>query len=495
PPAAGTQTPEQAVAAERARVAAIESRAGGLAAVNPAIATLASEAKSNGWSPQQFSDAAVLAMAPAPTSGTPANPSATGLGPSLSLVADERDKRVGAMTMASVAQYMPDAVAALTSEDPRDNPGRGERVAEALGFASVAEARAAIRSAQASPFGRRRLWDVATSCAMRAHGCSSIDALHAKFSAYGPQGIFAAAMHTTSDFPQLLSNLANKRLASAYVEAPTVWQQFCARGTASDYKDQTVINLSEGQNLELIAEGQTPSEFTLNEKASTIAVKPYGRRGSFTFQMLRNDDLGGFLRLGQVVGQAARRLPDSLFFGLLNLNSGAGPTMPDGNALFSSAHNNTLTAAAISDVSLDLAYQKMANQKGIGKDKDLADELRPIIEAIPDRLLVHTSRFTTARAWFVNQFKVGGNNNEANMVASMFRPVASARVGGVARWYAFADPASLPVFQINFLDGQEGVTSTPIHDGDPLAFRVQYTAFGVGAAAVDWYGAAFNSGL
>ena len=54
-----------------------------------------------------------------------------------------------------------------------------------------------------------------------------------------------------------------------------------------------------------------------------------------------------------------------MVYGLITANG----NMSDGNALFSSAHNNTLTAAALSADALGTARAKMRRQTGMNGEK------------------------------------------------------------------------------------------------------------------------------
>ncbi len=81
-------------------------------------------------------------------------------------------------------------------------------------------------------------------------------------------------------------------------------------------------------------------------EAASIAATTKGNIASISRQAIVNDDLGAFTSLATKLGRAARRSIEADVYALLALNSGAGPTMGDGNALFHSSHGNVAGTAA-----------------------------------------------------------------------------------------------------------------------------------------------------
>jgi CheY-like chemotaxis protein len=88
-----------------------------------------------------------------------------------------------------------------------------------------------------------------------------------------------------------------------------------------------------------------------------------------------NDDLGAFVGLAAMLGRAARRTIEADVYAALASNSGAGPTLLDGNPLFHSSRNNITTAAALSVEAIELDRVAMASQRDVGGNDFL--DLRP----------------------------------------------------------------------------------------------------------------------
>jgi signal peptide peptidase SppA len=484
------RTRMEAIAAENKRVNAIRSLAARHAG-NAEIQKLADEAiKDPNRTVEAFGLAAAEKLAPPPTGHVAGGGSANAAGVGVEVGQEEQDKLRGALELMLLEKTAPEVNAALSA-----GGDRGSRMAEVLGFATAPDAIRAMQQMRASGLKTMRLLDVAEEFVMRRHGLSHRRQLATRFPGVE---FFGAAFNSSSDFPLLLSNYAQKRLMAAYQEVATHWQEFCTVGQASDFKDQRVLGISEAPNFELVITGMTPAEATFNERQNTLAVDIYAKRGSFDFKALRNDDLSAFTRMGQMFGQAAKRVPEDLFFTLLQQNSGLGPTLGAvtgaqaadtiaAATMIHATHNNVGTSGALSDTTIDDAWQKAKQQRGFGKDK-------AYMEVMLDRVLVPTNLEMTASRWYKNDVKPGGTNNEANMVQGRLRPVSSPRLTSTTRWWAFANPAIMPCFQMNFLDGVQTPQFTQINDGDPLNWRFQYTLMGVGVAGIDWFGVVGNAG-
>ncbi len=172
--------------------------------------------------------------------------------------------------------------------------------------------------------------------------------------------VIQAAM-STSDFPVLLSNTANKAMATGYENAPNGHALFTAERDVPDFKQNTLVNLSEAPSLLEVPELQEYKAGAMSDSASVFQLATFGRVMHLSRQALVNDDLQAFTQLPASFGAAARRLEADKVFGVLTDN----PTMGDGTALFHANHGNLGTAAALSLASLGAARAAMRKQKGL----------------------------------------------------------------------------------------------------------------------------------
>lgn len=169
--------------------------------------------------------------------------------------------------------------------------------------------------------------------------------------------------HSTSDFSLLLGNTAGKALRMAYEEEPATFTGWTGETEVPDFKQKSLIQLSEAPDLELVTEGGEYTHGSFSDAAEVFQIAKYGKLFSITYEALVNDDLDGFTRLPQAFGKSARRKEADLVYGVLTSN----PTLNDGVALFHADHANLGTVAS---TSVDLAALQagrllMRKQKGL----------------------------------------------------------------------------------------------------------------------------------
>lgn len=297
------------------------------------------------------------------------------------------------------------------------------------------------------------------------------------------------ASQTSSDFPILLENVLHKVLIGGYNASPFTWTRFCATGTLMDYRPHGRYHLSSFSDLlETNERGEYENGVLGDGVKETIQGKRKGRILEITPEVLINDDLGALVRVAGALGQAAGRTIEKDVYALFALNSGNGPTMSDGKPLFDATHGNiAATAAAPGVASFDAARVAMANQKDpAGND---------FLDIMPALWLGPLAIGGAARVTNRSEYDPDASNKlqRPNIVRDVFKDVIDTpRLRGSA-WYALADPATEPVFEVAFLDGVQ----TPTLEQE-LNFRTDGIAWKAahryGAAAVGWRGIHKNAG-
>ncbi len=166
--------------------------------------------------------------------------------------------------------------------------------------------------------------------------------------------------HTTSDFPALLENVANKSMMMGWTETQESWRQWCQVGSVQDFKEFSRINTSLFPDLEEVPEGAEFPYKTMSDLKEKGQLVTYGALFSLTRQSIINDDLRGMTDTPANMGRSAARKVGDIAYLQLTSN----PTMnQDGVALFDAAHNNLGTGGPISVTTVDEARILMALQK------------------------------------------------------------------------------------------------------------------------------------
>ena len=297
------------------------------------------------------------------------------------------------------------------------------------------------------------------------------------------------AAQTTSDFPVLLESVLHKMLLSAYALTPFTWKRFCSTGTLADYRPHSRYHMGSFSDLKPVNEAGEYENGVLSDGAKeTIQGKRRGRILQITPEILVNDDLGAFTQPTQFLGQAAGRTIEKDVYALFALNSGAGPTMSDGNPLFHASHNNIAgTGAPPTVASWEAARQQLGSQMDPGGNDYL--------DIVPALWLGPLSLSTAARVVNTSEFNQDVSSKYAppNTSRGMVRDVIDTpRLTGTA-WYMLADPGTEPVIEVAFLDGVQTPTIEQEKNfrTDGLSWKVVHR-YGVGA--VGWRGVVKNAG-
>jgi hypothetical protein len=106
-----------------------------------------------------------------------------------------------------------------------------------------------------------------------------------------------SGMHTVSDFPFILANVANKTLRRAYQAAPRTFLPFVRIVSASDFKTISRVQLGDAPSLERVPESGEYKRGTVGEAREQYRVETFGKVVAVTRQVIVNDDLSAFTRL------------------------------------------------------------------------------------------------------------------------------------------------------------------------------------------------------
>jgi len=291
---------------------------------------------------------------------------------------------------------------------------------------------------------------------------------------------------STSDFPNVLANVANKTLLDAYQASPAVLKQICRITTAADFKQRRVLRFGEGTGLQYKPEGASYVYGSIGEQTSSYSVKSYGKIFAMTREMIINDDLGAIDQWMRAAGRLAVEFEARLLTDLLTANSGAGPILSDGLPLFHPNHGNVAaTGGAISVSTLDLARGAMRRQKGLDGEV--------IIDAVPQFLIVPVAKQTSAEQ--VTASITPAQPDQANPFSGRLTVLADPHLddASTTAWYLAADPQSLPTIEFAYLEGAQGPQSEQEWDFDTDTWKLK-VRLDVGCGVVDWRGIFRNPG-
>jgi hypothetical protein len=272
------------------------------------------------------------------------------------------------------------------------------------------------------------------------------DGKRRKFSS--DEDIIREALTGASQFPGILSNVANKSMSNAYQAVPTTYQIWTGTGSQSDFKTGTRYRISEAGELEkLNSQGEFKHD-EVTEGSATVAVGTYGKKFSLTRQAIINDDMGALTRIPAIHGAAIPRGINRLVYKVIKDN----PTI-EGAALFHASHGNLAgTGAALSVVSLGKAKAAMAKQKNIGGKEYL--NIQPAFLLVPVELEVTAAQLIGS---LVDPTK---SNATPNPFANKLTVVSDPNMDDISTtaWNLAAAPGFVDTIEVTYLNGRQQPT-------------------------------------
>jgi len=292
------------------------------------------------------------------------------------------------------------------------------------------------------------------------------------------------ALHSTSDFPEILSAVTNKTLRQAYEAYPRTFMLFCRQVLATDFKAMHRVQLGEAPQLLEVGESGEFKRGTLGESKESYKVKTYGRVVAITRQTLINDDLDAFTRIPAMYGNSIAQLESDVVWGIITAN----PAMADGNALFHTTHKNLAgTGAALAVEAVGAARAAMAKQTGLDK--------KTVLNVRPAFLIVPASLELKAEQMVAQNLVPAATANVVPQSIRTLAPISEPRLDAVSEtaWYLAASPNQIDTIEYAYLEGQQGAYIETRNgfdvDGVEIKCRLDF-----GAKAIDWRGLYKNPG-
>lgn len=293
---------------------------------------------------------------------------------------------------------------------------------------------------------------------------------------YNPmQMIGMAFTHSTSDFGNILLDVANKAILLGWEENDETFEKWTKKGQLSDFKTAHRVGLGAFPSLRKVREGAEYKYVTLNDKGETIALATYGELFSISRQAIINDDMNMLTDVPKKLGEAAKAAIGDLVYAVLIDNE----KMSDKKALFSTDHKNMLTGGM--DVETISAGRTAMRQQ---KEGERTLNIRPAFMLVPTTL--ETQAIQVVKSGSVKGADV--NANIINPVRDLAEIIAEPRLDDASEkdWYMVSrqgsdtiEVAYLNGIDLPYIDQLDGFTS----DGVTTKVRID-----AGVAPVDYRG-------
>ena len=296
--------------------------------------------------------------------------------------------------------------------------------------------------------------------------------------------IATRSLHSTSDFPEILSAVTNKTLRQAYDTYPQTFRPFCRQVQASDFRDITRVQMGEAPQLQKVNEAGEFKRGSIGEARERYKVETYGRVVGITRQTLINDDLDAFTRLPAMYGTAIATLESDIVWAIVTNNAAMG----DGVALFHATHKN-LAASGTGLTTASIGDGRAAMAKQFGLDK------KTILNIRPSFLIVPVSMELSAEQLIAQNLVPARTTDVVPQSIRSLAVIAEPRLDTVSTngWYLAASPNQIDTIEYAYLEGQQGAYIETRNgfdvDGVEIKCRLDF-----GAKAIDWRGLYKNAG-
>lgn len=320
---------------------------------------------------------------------------------------------------------------------------RGEAMLHAL------EARSGIRKwddGGAREYLGTTLLDMARECVERS-GVST--------RGMSKEELAGRAMHSTTDFPLLLTSIQRVTLKGAYEAERQTWRPLAEQRNLPDFREMKEIEVG-GQMLpeELKEQGEYKAG-TVQEQGGSWKLSEYGKKVVVGRRLIINDNLGYITRIIQVLGRGVATFEANQMWALI---TGNAKCTSDGVALFHASHNNTGTGV-IGEASISEARQKMRNQKDFTGKNPLYVTPRYIL--LPTTLETAFDKFNTTI--------VPNQTSNVNIFSGYLEKIVEPRLdaSSTAQFYIVGDYPGVDKLVYGYLEGEGGPSIESVSGRDP----------------------------
>lgn len=287
----------------------------------------------------------------------------------------------------------------------------------------------------------------------------------------------AVGAHSTSDFPLLLADAANRTLLASYQAAAPSYRQWASRRPFRDFRDHSFLRIGDFPEFKEINENGETKYGTISENAEKVRAKEFGTGIAIGRRALINDDLSALSDFSAMIAVRAASDENRKVYGVLLANG----NLSDGKAIFHADHGNLQTGAALSVDSVGAAVASLRKQKA----KDGV-----VLNLQPKYLIVGPDQELKGRQVLaaITPTKAA----DANPWAGALEIVVDAEIPGNA-WYIAVAPESAPSIVYGYVAGSEGPQIRTEIDFDTRAVKVA-AGLDFATGAIDFRGLQKNPG-
>lgn len=301
----------------------------------------------------------------------------------------------------------------------------------------------------------------------------------------------------SSTMAGLVANALNKVVVNLYQEYPRWWEAAVTIQDFTSLQDAKWITVGGVGELPTVGEGAAYPELDWGDLLQT---NPFVKKGGYlgiTLESIDKDDTSRLMSAPRVLAQSAWLTLGKGIANVFTVNTGTGPTMSDGNALFDATNHGNLLTTALSFTAWEAVKVAMMKQTEVNSGERLGALTRPYLLWVPVDLE------TTGLQVLASEGQPGTPNNDVNVNAegndretrlanARRRLVVCPLWTNASNWAAQADPRLYPSIGLGFRYGRNpeifsvaSPTAGLMFTNDTLPVKVRFF-FAVGPT--DWRG-------
>lgn len=289
----------------------------------------------------------------------------------------------------------------------------------------------------------------------------------------------------------IVANVLNKRVVQTFQTYPRWWEDIAVEEEFTTLQTIKWIKLGGLGSLPTVAEGAAYTELTWDDSAETASWVKKGGYLGLTLEAMDKDDVNRLRTAPQALAQAAYLTLAKDVSGIFTSNSGVGPTLADGDALFHSNHAN-LGTSALTAASWNATRIAMRKQTELNSSERLGGLVVPKFLLVPPDLeqtgliILGSEGYPGTANNDVNP-EASGANTDARLAAARRRLVVVDFWTDTNNWAAVGDPRLYPSIGIGYRFGKTpeifsvaSPTSGLMFTNDTMPIKVRWL-YAVGA--------------
>jgi len=274
------------------------------------------------------------------------------------------------------------------------------------------------------------------------------------------------AMVNATTFASVFKNALNKVLIKEWDENVMWWEPICTvyPNMLNLQNPTSVVTQTMGELPEVTG---TYDEIDWDDSEETTSWNKKGGYIGIDEDDLINDDIGAILRVPKLISNAAYKAVSALVSGVFTANSGVGPNMADGTAVFDGSRSN-LRTTALGVAAFETAANDMATQSPAG-DTDWRLTARPRFLLVPSELFYTGQKIETSDDMPLQNANTGTEIQSKNVHAGTFTTIEVPDFTDANDWALVADPKRVECIQLFFYRNRQKpelfVQSNPLTGG------------------------------